>query len=167
MMDAMQMPRLVHVPEMIPSPAWGRSAFRLLPTPAWRAIRAAEIDRAGGRCEVCGRVQAKGLVCHEVWEHRVVEGRGVATLAALRVQCRGCDEVTHYGLAESRGDGGRARARLARLNGLDLESATAIIEVMYERHATLSAVSVWDFRVAAALADRHPELTVVEGTLGG
>lgn len=159
------LPRLVHVPEMIPSPLWGISGFRLLPAEAWRAIRAAEVARAGGRCEVCGRPQARGLICHEVWDHRISGGppggQGVATLAGLRIQCRRCDEVTHYGLAESRGRGSRARAWLAELNGLVPELAGAVVEVMYERHATLSAVRRWTVTVSPALAERHPDLSVV------
>lgn len=161
------LPKLVHVPEMIPSPVWGISGFRLLDQPVWRAIRAQEVDRAGSACEVCGRAQAKGLICHEVWDHRIVDGRGTATLAALRMQCRRCDEVTHYGLAESRGRGARAKAWLAELNGVGPELAEALVEVMYERHATLSAVRHWTVRVAPSLASRHPALTSIEQVVEG
>ncbi|AXV07672.1 hypothetical protein DVS28_a2993 [Euzebya pacifica] len=161
------LPKLVHVPEMIPSPIWGISGFRLLPTATWRAIRAQEVDRAGGACEVCGRAQSKGLICHEVWDHRIGEGQGIATLAALRMQCRPCDEVTHYGLAESRGRGARARARLAQLNGMGPEMASAVIEVMYERHATLSSVRRWTVRIAPSLAERHPDLRAIEQVVEG
>lgn len=156
------LPRLRHIPELVPSPVWGLSGSRLLPTAVWRRIRQVEVDRAGGACEVCSISLAKGLVCHEVWDYEVAERRGTATLTALRMQCRRCDQVTHYGLAESRGRGPQARAWLARLNDVDAELAAAIVEVAYERHAGLSAIPAWDVRVHPTLAARHPGLTAIE-----
>lgn len=159
------LPRLRHIPELVPSPVWGLSGSRLLPQPVWRRIRQVEVDRTGSRCEVCGRLQAKGLICHEVWEYTTTAGHGAATLRTLRMQCRRCDQVTHYGLAESRGQGPQARAWLARLNGIDAELATAIVEVAYERHAGLSAIPTWDIVVDPSVAARHPELTAIERTV--
>jgi hypothetical protein len=156
------MPRLRHIPELVPSPVWGISGSRLLPQSVWRRIRAVEVDRANSRCEICDRPQPKGLVCHEVWDHRTDAGRGTATLVALRMQCRACDQVTHYGLADSRGRGPAARAWMARLNEIDVDLVAAIVEVAYERHAGLSAVPSWDVVVHASLAARHPALTAIE-----
>jgi hypothetical protein len=158
------LPRLRHIPELVPSPVWGLSGSRLLPQPVWRRIRQAEVDRAGSRCEVCDRPQPKGLVCHEVWDYRVADRRGTATLTRLRMQCRACDQVTHYGLAESRGRGPAAQAWLARINGIDGALAAAIVEVAYERHASLSAVPTWDVRVHPDLAARHPDLMRIQQT---
>ncbi|HUG87050.1 MAG TPA: hypothetical protein VMM13_20950 [Euzebya sp.] len=177
------LPRLRHVPELVPSPLWGVSGSRLLPQPVWRRIRQRQVDRGGGWCEVCGSAQAKGLVCHEVWEYTVADDGGVlelastgaarrrsrhgtATLIGLRMQCRRCDQVTHYGLAESQGRGPQARAWLARLNGIDAELASAIVEVAYERHAGLSAIPVWDVVVRPSVAARHPELVEIAGPVG-
>lgn len=160
------LPRLVHIPQLIPSPVWGISGARLLPQSVWRRIRQVEVDRAGGQCEVCDRSQPKGLVCHEVWDHRLEGGAGTATLVALRMQCRACDQVTHYGLAESRGRGAAARAWLARVNGIDADLVGAIVEVAYERHAGLSAVRDWTVVVHPGLAARHPALTAIEQRVG-
>lgn len=160
------LPRLRHIPELVPSPVWGLSGSRLLPQSTWRRIRQVEVDRAGSQCEICGSAQAKGLICHEVWRYDVTgqgrHRRATAMLVGLRMQCRRCDQVTHYGLAESRGRGAAARAWLARLNGIDAELAAAIVEVAYERHATLSAVRDWTVAVHPSLAARHPGLTAIE-----
>lgn len=156
------LPRLRHMPELVPSPVWGVSGSRLLPQGVWRTIRQAEVDRADSSCEVCGRAQAKGLICHEVWDYAAEGRRGTATLRTLRMQCRRCDQVTHYGLAESRGRGPQARAWLARLNGIEPELAAAIIEVAYERHAGLSAIPSWDVVIDPSLAERHPALLTIQ-----
>ena len=85
------------VPNLVPKPLWGISAYRKLTRDSWRRIRQDALDAAGNRCEMCGVLpqQAGSLTCHEVW--RYSEARGTATLARLEVHCAKCDSVTHMG----------------------------------------------------------------------
>lgn len=141
-------------PELVPSPLWGLSASRLLRQSVWRRVRARHLDTAGHACEVCGKRQQKGLVCHERWHH----DHPGATLVALRMQCRPCDYAVHVGLADTRGNGRIARAQLMRVNGIDAATAEVLIEAAYERHAGQSALTGWTVRVASPLLSVHPEL---------
>ena len=45
--------------------------------------------------------------------------------------------------------------------------ASAVLEVMYERHATLSSVRRWTVRIAPTLAERHPDLVTIEQVVEG
>lgn len=149
--------RLRLVPELVPSPLWNRSAARLLKQSDWRRVRARHLDAVGPACEVCGREQQKGLICHERWLYEAP----TATLAALRMQCRMCDLAVHVGLADNRGRGHVARIQLARVNKVSSEDAEALVEVAYERHASLSAVPEWQVAVHSSLVQAHPELAVL------
>lgn len=148
------MSRLVLVPELVPSPLWGRSAARLLPRAGWRRVRARQIEAVGHACQVCGHAPDKGLICHERW---LLEPPR-AILAQLRLQCRRCDLATHIGLADSRGRGDVARWQLARVNQITMEEVELLVEGAYERHATLSRHREWTVEVHAPLVDVHPEL---------
>ncbi len=153
---------LILVPELIPGPLWGRSGSRMLPSARWRRIRAAELERAGSACEVCGRVLAKGLVAHERWSYST-EQDPVALLWSIRMQCRQCDAATHIGLADSQGRGRGARATLARVNGITMADVELLIEGAFERWAQLSSVRSWRVDVHAPLLATHPDLAIVTG----
>lgn len=157
------MSRLRLVPELVPSPLWGRSAARLLPTADWRRVRARHLAAVGPACEVCGRRQDKGLVCHERWLH---DRPPTALLAALRMQCRMCDLATHVGLADSRGRGEPARIQLARVNRISRAEVELLIEGAYERHAALSARTDWTVAVHDGLLAQHPELAALPALAG-
>ena len=157
------MPTLRLVPELVPSPLWGRSASRLLRTADWRRVRARHLDDVGPACEVCGREQEKGLICHERWLH---DRPPAAILGALRMQCRMCDLATHVGLADSRGRGRPARVQLARVNGITAAEVEVLIEAAYERHARLSARTDWTVTVHPPLVEVHPELAALPDLAG-
>ena len=57
---------------------------------AWRRIRRAVLDRAGWRCERCGK--AGRLECHHIVPHAAGGGEEMSNLQAL---CRGCHFEQH------------------------------------------------------------------------
>lgn len=57
------------MPELVPRPLWGISAYRLLGRgKAWRAIRQATLEAGGQECSIC-RSTESGLTCHERWSY--------------------------------------------------------------------------------------------------
>jgi hypothetical protein len=60
---------LVLMPEMVSRPLWGRSVYRRLPKRQWEKLRTEVLIETGGRCEICGVCQEKGMTCHEVWQY--------------------------------------------------------------------------------------------------
>src|SRR5687767_9775477 len=107
------------VPELVPSPLWGRSASRLLSRSDWRRLRQAVLQEAEGHCQVCGDEQEKGMVAHEVWAYN--DDDAVATLVDVRLHCRPCDSVVHIGFT-GRVLGPealeRAKAHMMRINSI-------------------------------------------------
>lgn len=82
--------------ELVPTPLWGESLYRLLTRGQWDKIRKPALDRAAGHCEVCG-VAAARLICHEQWHYDHVTG--VRTLTGIQAVCQPCSSVMHIGRA--------------------------------------------------------------------
>lgn len=80
--------------ELVPTPLWGESLYRLLTRAQWEKIRRPVLDRAAGHCEVCGVVSAR-LTCHEQWDYQDDAGRRVLT--GIQAVCGLCNSVTHIG----------------------------------------------------------------------
>jgi hypothetical protein len=148
------------LPELVPKPLWGISAYRLLGRgKAWKAIRQAALEAAGQRCCIC-RSTGSGLTCHERWAYD--DRRGIAMLTGFQIHCRNCDAVTHMGRAAARGLAEHAMAHFCRVNGVTKEKA---------REAFSSAMSVWRSRnrrawtteVAGPLVELCPQLAVLAG----
>lgn len=73
--------------------------------------------------------------------------RGVAVLRGLRLLCPDCHEAKHQGLAEVRGRGPRALEHLARVNGVPLEEARALVDHAFTIHSRLSRVRRWRIHI--------------------
>src|SRR6266516_251626 len=82
--------------ELVPTPLWRESLYRLLTRGQWDKIRKPALDRAAGHCEVCGDSAAR-LLCHEQW--RYDEAAGVRLLTGIQAVCQTCSSVMHIGRA--------------------------------------------------------------------
>jgi hypothetical protein len=90
--------------ELVPRPLWGRSLAQLMPRYRWQKLRAEILKRDGERCSVCAS-ETKPLICDEVWDYE--DAGRVAHLRRLRIICRMCSFVKHFGHAGTLAQDGR------------------------------------------------------------
>lgn len=148
--------------ELVPRPLWGLSVHRKLKGGRWDRLRRAVLDEAGGRCQSCGDVRERSMVCHEVWDYD--DDAGMATLRWLRILCPPCNFATHRGrtskiatsdLAE------QADAHMARVNDLRVEE----VRELY-REALLvwgkRSEREWKVAIDPLLVERYPVLHDIE-----
>jgi len=77
--------------EPIPEGSRLASLANLLPAPQWNRVRRSVYQRAGYRCQICGR---EGMLhCHEVWQYS--EETGCQWLAGFQALCVDCHDVKH------------------------------------------------------------------------
>jgi hypothetical protein len=77
--------------EPIPESSGLASLANLLPPWQWDRIRRSVYQRAGYRCQTCGR---EGMLqCHEVWQYN--EETGIQWLRGFAALCRDCHDVKH------------------------------------------------------------------------
>lgn len=153
----------VLIPELVPAPLWGRSAYRMLGQRViWKKkIRPDALTAANNRCCICGAADGR-LICHDKWQYD--DKNATATLAGFEIHCGMCDTVTHLGRA-MQGDDPRevflaALAHLCAVNHCPPNAAQGILA---------DALAVWEQRnkkkwtieVAAPLVKRYPELAAL------
>jgi hypothetical protein len=82
-------------------------------------------SRLGERCEACGQTAdvptGRWLEAHERWVYD--EPTGVQTLRRLICLCNQCHTVTHFGLAQIKGQADEALARLRTVTGMTDQQA--------------------------------------------
>jgi hypothetical protein len=112
--------------ELVPKTSWYNNVRALVDEHGWDRIRRQVYRQAGYRCEICGgRGPEHPVECHEVW--RYDDRTRVQLLVRMIALCPDCHQVKHIGLANVRGNGAKARAHLARVNGWALEQADTFI----------------------------------------
>ena len=116
--------------ELVPRPLWGESLFRLLASGQWEKIRTVAVDRAAGRCEVCGAVSTR-LIGHEQWTYD--DDAGTRVLTGVKAVCGPCNSATHFGrsrnlAAQGHLDLQEVRDHFMRVNGFDRSSAENAIK---------------------------------------
>ena len=126
--------------ELVPTPLWGESLYRLLTRTQWDKIRKPALDRAAGRCEVCGAASLR-LICHEQWHYDHVTG--VRTLTGIQAVCQPCSSVMHIGRAgiiatEGVLDLQDVYDHFMQVNGIDWPTAQKAIDAAYTLHRTRS-----------------------------
>ena len=84
--------------ERVPTQLWGESLKRLLTRTEWDKIRQPALDRAAGRCEICGAA-ASPLSCHEQWSYD--DENANRTLTGIQAVCGLCSSVIHMGRARA------------------------------------------------------------------
>jgi hypothetical protein len=138
------------IPELVPEPLWGRSAYKMLGTKAiWKThIRGDTLANSNNCCSVC----------HEKWDYD--DRRSVATLVRFEIHCSNCDLVAHAGRAFKLGYGAIVISHLCAMNQCDIKHAAAILKEAMNVWMERSRKD-WRIMVASSLVERYPELAAL------
>jgi hypothetical protein len=113
--------------ELVPSTCWWSNVRSNVSTKDWETCKRFVRNRSGDKCEVCGGRGPKWPVeCHEIWDYN--DDTKVQTLVGLIALCPKCHEVKHIGRAQVVGNGDRAFAHLARVNGWSVNDAELYVQ---------------------------------------
>ncbi len=117
--------------ELVPSTCWFSNVRDHVSKPTWDKLRKATYKQANYRCEVCGgRGHKHPVECHEIWDYD--DQKYIQTLEGLTALCPSCHQVKHIGLAGLKGQGQKAEAHLAQVNGWSSEQTDAYLETVWE-----------------------------------
>lgn len=129
-------PRLL--PELIPSTSWGANLREQLGA-QWKPLAKRVYDRAGRRCEACGRVGPKWPVeAHELWTYD--QANGTQTLVRLVALCPPCHQSYHLGFASTQGKLPQAVRHLALVNGWHVSESELWVEHAFEQWSARSRI---------------------------
>jgi len=113
--------------ELVPQGAWYKNLRSELPSNEWDNLRRWCYQKCGYRCEICGGKGPKHPVeCHELWEYD--DAKHTQTLVGVVGLCPACHEVKHIGLAQMRGNYGRAIKHFCKVNECSYDEATMYID---------------------------------------
>ncbi len=147
-------------PELVPQPLWGVSACKLLNGRApWKAIRIAELSRAGHRCETCTSSSVP-LFCHEQWKYD--DHKAITTLTGFHIACSDCNLALHMGIAHLRGEFDKALTQLCQVNKITEEEANRLFNnarAVWKRRSEKH----WRVGVVPRLLVSYPQLKVLVG----
>ena len=151
------------VPEMVPGPLWGRSAFRMLgQRVAWtKKIRPDALAEANNSCSFCRTTEGR-MICHDKWQYN--DEQAIATLVGFEIHCAMCDAVTHLGRAAMTGPPEEALLaalnHLCRVNECLPEVAEQIVSNALSQWKNRNKKK-WTVKVQLALVARYPELAAL------
>ena len=115
--------------ELVPRGNWYSNVRSHVSETAWDRLRRPVYERAGHRCEVCGRRGTHHPVeCHELWEYD--DAAGIQKLVGLVALCPACHGVKHFGRSHVVGKGDDAIDQLMSVNGWSWERAEAYIDLV-------------------------------------
>jgi uncharacterized protein DUF5710 len=131
--------------DLVPASCWFTNARTNISPQDWERVRHLVTGRAGRRCEICQRDQdrttGRWLEAHERWAYDLGARRQI--LRRLVCLCTDCHTVTHYGLAEVRGEAGRALAHLCTVAGMSHAEAEQHVAAAFETWERRSGIT-WD-----------------------
>lgn len=121
--------------DLVPASCWFSNLRSELSKSDWDRLRFEQYQRAGHKCECCGRGGRTGkwpnparLECHEKWAYSgAMNSNPVQELTGLIALCRSCHQVKHIGFAASIGNLEKATQHFRNVNGLSEEVAKRII----------------------------------------
>ena len=148
------------IPELVPKPLWGRSAFRMFGHRAiWtKRIRPDALAQANHSCELCGASNER-LICHDKWQYD--DKNAMAALIGFEIHCPHCDAVTHFGQAVNRSDREEVLiavlSHLCEVNQCKMDAAQSLLVNALDKWSMRNKME-WKITVAAALLTRYPEL---------
>jgi hypothetical protein len=150
------------IPELIPQPLQGRSAYRMFGQRAiWtKQIRPDALAQANYSCELCGAKEEK-LICHDKWQYN--DENATATLVRFEIHCPRCDAVTHFGHAVNHRGGDREAVllevltHLCKVNQCSGNAAKSLLVNALEKWSIRNKKQ-WEIIVATSLLTRYPEL---------
>ena len=112
--------------ELVPQTAWYSNVRSNVTSAEWDVLRKACYKAAGYKCECCGGKGPKHPVeCHEIWEND--DELFKQTLLGLIALCPDCHMCKHIGLAQIKGNYGKALAHLSKVNGITLKEAEVYV----------------------------------------
>jgi hypothetical protein len=146
------------MPELVPAPLWGVSAYRLFgKTKPWKEIRQDTLELAANKCGACD-ADSPQLSCHDAWSYD--DKTRLATLIGFEIRCQACHNATHIGRANALGFEQEAHAQLRKVNGCMQDEVDAMVEAAMELWERRSA-KTWTVVVAPNLLERYPRLAEV------
>jgi 5-methylcytosine-specific restriction endonuclease McrA len=127
--------------ELVPIGTWGSNLRSLLTKSQWDKLRKHCYAEAGHVCEICGdsglnQGRKHAVEAHEVWTYD--DAQCVQTLERVIVLCPRCHQVKHMGRTLKYGGGYKARAHMAKVNGMTEQGQRAYEELAFLVHALRS-----------------------------
>ncbi|MEV0586748.1 DUF5710 domain-containing protein [Nonomuraea sp. NPDC050310] len=128
--------------DLVPSSCWFTNVRSCVDQRDWERLRRMITNRAGRRCEACGRGEDRDeqrwLEAHERWDYD--QTARVQILKRLVCLCTDCHTATHMGLAQIQGKSSRATAHLCDVTGMTTSQARAHIDSAFSLWRTRSAI---------------------------
>jgi len=125
--------------DLVPKSCWFTNVRSGVAPVEWDRVRRMVYQRAGDRCEACGRARdphaGVRIEAHERWYFD--DARGVQVLRRLIALCGSCHGTTHFGLANVQGRAAEALGHLIAVTGTSRELAEAHVA---------EAFAVWEER---------------------
>lgn len=138
--------------ELVPASSWYTNVRSSVSGATWARLQRETAERAGYRCEICGRQGVQHPVeAHEVWAYD--DARGVQRLVRLIALCPDCHGVKHFGRSLAQGAQRRLLAWFAHVNSLTVAEALAAVRAAFDQQRRRSARS-WELDLAV-LTSRH------------
>ncbi|MEC3974104.1 DUF5710 domain-containing protein [Amycolatopsis sp. H20-H5] len=135
--------------DLVPRSCWFTNVRSCVDQRDWERLRRMVIRRAGGRCEVCGREEAREehrwLEVHERWAYDAANL--VQSLRRLICLCTDCHQVTHLGLAQVNGLLEQALSHLMTVTGLPESTVEDHVHAAFARWEERSR-SFWTLDLA-------------------
>lgn len=123
--------------DLVPSSACFSNLRSELKASEWDMVRRAVYKSSNYRCEICGGKGLKHPVeAHERWSFDEVTG--IQKLEEIEALCPACHEVTHIGLAETKGRLDIAIEHFCYVNNWSLAQANSHINAAFKKWERLS-----------------------------
>lgn len=126
--------------ELVPDGCWYSNLRSILSKKQWDFIRQDAMERAGGRCAICGR-KTDRLDAHERWSYD--EQNAVQKLEDVIAVCKSCHSVIHIGLTQLRGGEENAEKHFMRVNKCSYVDYRKALGEANEIHQRRNRVSEW------------------------
>lgn len=154
--------------ELVPQTCWYSNVRTNVSKREWEICKDYTKEQSGGKCQICGgRGRRWATEAHEIWDYD--DERMIQMLVGLIALCPQCHEVKHIGRAEIVGNGPRALAHLAKVNGWTIPAAEQYLRWAGELWA-LRSQEQWtlditflgflgiDSNVSDRSSDAHPKV---------
>ena len=120
--------------ELIPVGTWGSNLRSMMTQTQWDKLRKHCYAEAGHVCEICGdsglnQGRKHAVEAHEIWTYD--DANCVQTLERIHILCPRCHQVKHLGRTLKYGGGHKARAHIARVNGMTAQGVRAYEELAF------------------------------------
>lgn len=120
--------------DLVPSSCWFTNVRSCVDGRDWERLHRMVTNRAGRRCEACGRgpdrEARRWLEAHERWAYD--DQTRIQALRRVICLCTDCHTVTHYGLATIKGKSDEAFKHLCKVTGLTPAEARYQIDAAFE-----------------------------------